>query len=428
MPFSCVIGGQRADRVVTARQVAALAGGPVVPAVPAAQWPFTRTILPSLPSDSPALVFIEDLHLAFPIGQKPGTRLVLTQSTYQLQRWIDWLEQHPHVSVVAHASRAALAQGAPESAARRGPWQRIGVMDLEGDEDPSSAAADSDQTGAGSEADGGVSVLRRAFGLRPEGRLDVVRAAVQREPANPALQLLLASVFMELDDLQPAQDALEAATAHAPDWEAVWFEYGKLWLRADDLERAAEKFAEAARLMPAFSAALSNLGASLAETDRPEEAIAALEQALRHDPSAHQTLNNLAVVYREQGRLDEAIEGGRRVVRLAPDFVFGRYNLAHALFLSGRFSEARDTYAEAHDRDRQKNPVQAARLAVSRAAAGEGEQAIRDMNAVLARVPETLLSTIVGEAEETLGALLDVPGVPREAVTALLEAVRKGRT
>lgn len=422
MPFSCIIGGTRSERIVTAREVAVLAGGTLVPAVPAPHWPFTRSILPAPGSDSRVVVLIDDLHLAFPAGQTPGTRLVLTQSTYQLQRWIDWLDQHPHASVVAHASKAALAKVAPESTAGRGPWNRIGIIDLQGD-DASLPADDASE----------LRELQDAFALSREERLTVVRAAVARaavspDGANAALQLLLGSVFMELGDLQPAQDALEQASSHAPDWEAVWFEYGKLWLRADELERAAEKFAEAARLMPTFSAALSNLGAALAETERPDEAIAALEQALRHDPAAYQTLNNLSVVYREQGRLDEAIEGGRRVVTLAPGFVFGRYNLAHALFLSGRFAEARDTYADAHDRDPQKNAVQAARLAVSRAAAGDGAQAASEMHAILARVPDELKVMIVEEAQGTLEALITVPQVPRDAVTTLLDVIRERRT
>src|SRR5215218_6579201 len=127
MPFSCIIGGSRSDRVVSARDAAALAGSTLVPAVPASQWPFTRTILPALDANATAVVLIEDLHFAFPAGQTPGTRLVLTQSTYQLQRWIDWLDQHPHASVVAHGSRAGLTKGAPEWAAGRGPWSRIHV-------------------------------------------------------------------------------------------------------------------------------------------------------------------------------------------------------------------------------------------------------------------------------------------------------------
>jgi len=150
---------------------------------------------------------------------------------------------------------------------------------------------------------------------------------------------------------------------------------------------------------------LSNLGAALAETERPEEATAALEQALRSDPRGHPILNNLAVIHREQGRLDEAIAAGRRVIALAPAFVFGYYNLAHALFLSGRFAEARDTYEDGHRRDPQKNPVQGGRLAVARAAAGDADGAVREMREVLARVPPEVRDRIAEEAAATLDAL-----------------------
>jgi protein O-GlcNAc transferase len=231
---------------------------------------------------------------------------------------------------------------------------------------------------------------------------------------------------MEVDELQPAQDALDLALALAPDWEAVCFEYGKLWLRADDLERAAERFAEAARLMPSFAAALSNLGAALAETERADEAIAALEQALRVDPHAHQTLNNLAVIYREQGRLDEAIDAGHRVIALAPAFVFGRYNLAHALFLSGRFAESRDVYADAQARDPQKNPVQAARLAVVRAATGDAARAASELQGALARVPEELRDQIVEEVSATVDALAALPQVSSAALDTLRQVFRRG--
>src|SRR5688572_24899586 len=187
MPFFCIIGGSRAERVDAARELAARAGGELVPPFPTIRWPFTRSILPTHEFSAPAGVVIEDLHLAFPAGQKPGTRLVLTQSTYQLQRWIDWLDQHPHVSVVAHASRAGLTDGAPESASGRGPWSRIHVRELQGDDGSAPESADAQ-----------VVELRRAFRESADARLAIVRAAIASDSANPALWLLLGSVLMEL--------------------------------------------------------------------------------------------------------------------------------------------------------------------------------------------------------------------------------------
>jgi tetratricopeptide (TPR) repeat protein len=333
---------------------------------------------------------------------------VLTQSTYQLQRWLDRFDSFPSVTIVAHASKSGLTRAAAEAFATRGPWNRIAIEELAGDDEEGPADAPG---------------LAAVFAQSPGERLDTLRKATGRDAGNAALHLGVASTLMELDDLQAAQDALDSALAVAPDWEAVWFEYGKLWLRADDLERAAERFAEAARLMPSFAAAQSNLGAALAETGRPADAIVALEQALRADPHGHPILNNLAVICREQGRLDEAIEAGRRVIALAPAFVFGYYNLAHALFLSGRFTEARDVYADGQARDAQKNPVQAARLAVARAATGDGTRAASELRAVLERVPEDVRDRIVEEVSATLEALATLPQVTPATINEVRAAL-----
>lgn len=411
MPLVCVVGGQRASREAAARDVAASHGRALPAPVPSGHWPFQRAVLPAHVPDPGHVVLIPDLHLAFPAGQTPGTRLVLTQSTYQLQRWIDWIGASG-ATVVAHAHREALTRGAPEALARRGPWHAIETIELEGQDEEEPA--------------GEPSRLHEAFAAGSvSDRLQACTSAAERQPGNAALQLAVASVQMELDSLQDAQDALERATIVAPDWEAVWFEYGKLWLRADDLERAAQKFEEAVRLMPTFSAALGNLGAALAETERPEEAVAALTRALAHDPHGYPVLNNLSVIHREHGRLDEAVEAARRVIGLAPTFVFGYYNLAHALFLAGRFEEARAAYEEGHRRDPQKNPVQGCRLAVARAACGDVEGSAEVLAASAAAIPPEARADVLGETEEILEALLTLPGSDHPGIERVLDAVRR---
>jgi tetratricopeptide (TPR) repeat protein len=406
--FVCIVGGRRQLRDAAARERLPTSASHAAGTPPASRWPFVREVLPADPGGTSPAVLIPDLHLAFPAGQTPGTRLVLTQSTYQLQRWVDWLEKKPDVTVVAHASRGALSRGAPEAFARRGPWSRIERIDLDGDEedDPGAHADD----------------LMLAFADQDAGRrAETFARAADAARTSPALHLAAASARMELQQLDVAQQAIERSLALVQDWEAPWFEYGKLWLRADDLERAAERFAEAARLMPSFSAALSNLGAALAEIDQHDAAIAALRQALRHDPAGHPILNNLAVIYREQGRLDEAVDAGRQVIGLAPDFVFGYYNLGHALLLQGRYEEARDAYAEGQHRDPQKNLVQACRLAVARAAAGETGRALAELTAIAERLPDERRAEVLGEAESTLEAILEA-GTPE--VATMLDAVR----
>jgi hypothetical protein len=76
-----------------------MAGRHVIEDVSAPQWPFQQSVTPPDPTVTPGTIVIPDLHRAFPAGQTSGTRLVLTQPTYQLQRWLDWLDAHPDVHV-----------------------------------------------------------------------------------------------------------------------------------------------------------------------------------------------------------------------------------------------------------------------------------------------------------------------------------------
>ena len=386
-------------------------------ALPTPEWPFHRHLTPDDPpgpGEGPGApgIWIRGLHRAFPAAQTSGTRLVLTQSTYQMQRWLDWADAHPGAAVAADADRPALARCAPEVFAGRGPWSRIPVSTLDdgGHEDPLDEPASSG--------------LHRAFSQPdPEARLSACLAAAAADGGNAALHLACASVLMELQRLDAAHEALTQALALAGDWEAAHFELGKLWLRAEETERAVSAFAEAGRLMPSFAAAFSNLGAALGELDRSDEALDALRQALAFDPAGHPVVNNLGAVYRELGRLEEAEAAFRRVIELAPAFVFGHYNLGHTLFLHGRFAEARDAYAEGMRRDPQKNPRQASRLAVARAAAGDASGAVADLDALAERVPAEAMRDLMQEAESTLRALSAIAGVDAAGVARVLERV-----
>ena len=403
-----MIGANREDRAAAVRE--RLAGAPHVEDTATASWPFERQVIPRGPIGAP-VIWIRDLHLAFVSGQTAGTRLVLTQSTYQLQRWLDWLETARGVRVIADGHRGALTHSSPEMISRRGPWLRITVDEIE-----SQAAAD-EITPAGD--------LHGAFRQPdPQRRLEICRRAIESDDA-PARLLAFASACMELQLLDDAEAALERTAAGAADWEAVHYEFGKLWLRRDDTARAAAAFAEAARLMPTFAAAWSNLGAALGELDRPDEALEALTRALELDPQGHPTLNNIGAVHREQGRLEDAAAAFARVIDLAPGFVFGYYNLGHTRFLQGMFAEARRAYEEGFARDPQKNPRQGCRLAVARAAQGEAEGAIALFEELIRALPRERIQEGIEEAESTLGALSEIPGVDGAAIARVLAAVQR---
>lgn len=372
-------------------------GGPLMlDSLSSARWAFRRSVTPEGPLGPQFGVFIPDLHRAFPDGQTAGTRLVLTQSTYQLQRWLDWLDLYPQVIVIADMT-AATPRLAGEAWSRRGPWSRIELLEA---------------TPGGDHLDEVDPLLLAFLQPDPHQRLATCEIAAEAEPQNPALQLAIGSTHMEMQQLDEAHRAIERALAVADDWEAVHFELGKLWLRREETEQAAAAFAEAGRLMPTFSAAFANLGAALGELERPNDALRALHQALEHDPNSHSILNNVGVVSREIGELAEAESAFRRVIDLSPEFVFGHYNLGHTLLLAGRFTEARAAYEQGLERDPQKNARQAARAAVARAAAGDAAGAIAQLDTVLASVAPEMRHDLLEEAEITLDALSGLPEPP----------------
>jgi len=126
------------------------------------------------------------------------------------------------------------------------------------------------------------------------------------------------------------------------------------------------------------------------------------------------------VVSRECGDLPRAETAFRRVIDLAPDFVFGHYNLGHTLFLQGRFLDARVAYERGLERDPQKNARQAARAAVVRAATGDADGAIAQLDGIVAGVPAAAREDLLLEAESTLTALSAVANIDPSVTTVLL--------
>jgi tetratricopeptide (TPR) repeat protein len=230
--------------------------------------------------------------------------------------------------------------------------------------------------------------------------------AVLRTERSPAALVATASVCMEVNDLDSAARDLDEAIGHAPHWAAAHYERGKLSLRTDDMPRASEAFQRAAELLPGFEPAWSNLGATLGELDRGAEALAAFDRALALNPASPQALNNVGVARRELGRLAESEAAFRQVIELTPGMAFGHYNLGHTLFLQGRFQAALSAYAEGQARDREKNPVQASRLALCRVATGDAGGALRELQRAAAGLPREYRRQLLADTSAILWAMV----------------------
>ena len=353
--------------------------------LPAAELPFVRPSKDAYSALSGrCLLRVDDLDRAFPNHQVTGTRLILTQSTYLLQKWRDLLEPSGHI--VATASRDALARGAPEALEGRGPWRAFKIIDLgAGHQDEIATGLEpelvSESTGQQGDPEPALeAALASAFGSRsPENRLAICQRVFGRLIESAVAALAFASAAREQQDLGAARAALDTAAFLAPDWEAVHYEDGKFWLGCEDLDHARAAFERAAELMPSFSAAHVNLGATLGELGRPDDALRAFSSALQEDPHNVALLNNIGVVSRELGKLEESEAALTEVVRLAPTFVFGHYNLGHTRLLGGNYGGALEAYEEGQRRDPERNRRQGCRLAVARFANGDLKGAERDL-------------------------------------------------
>lgn len=402
-----ILGGTRADRYrVAAGQEEHLHVRPVVRVeLHASILPFVRLSSTHTSGSRPVLFQVEDIELAFPNRQVGGTRLVLTQSTYLMQKWIDAVG--PSDRIIATADRDALQQGAPEALERRGPWRHFEIVgsDVVMRRTPVDRGEHPDDT-----SDLSLPLeTRLAEAFRQTlaaDRLRLCQQVLAEAPSSPVAALACASACREQQDLEGARQALDTAAHLAPEWEAVHYEDGKFWLACEEMDLARAAFQRAADRMPTFSAAYSNLGATLGELDQPEAALDAFTHALQGDSDNVTLLNNIGVVNREQGRLADSERALARVIEIAPGFVFGHYNLGHTRLLQGNYRGALEAYEEGQRRDPEKNRRQGCRLAIVRFANGDIDGARRELWPLADAAPAEERRDLLLEAYEILQALV----------------------
>jgi tetratricopeptide (TPR) repeat protein len=153
--------------------------------------------------------------------------------------------------------------------------------------------------------------------------------------------------YEELGLRELATQVYREAVHLDPGFPSARYNLGRAYLEAGDLERGIAEIQETLRLHPDFPEAHQALGMAYTEQGRLAEAIAHLEHALVLNPDLTVVRNHVGRIYLAQGRLDEAIQTFRPLVERAPDVAEARHNLAVAYARRGLQEVAVEQFREA---------------------------------------------------------------------------------
>ena len=179
---------------------------------------------------------------------------------------------------------------------------------------------------------------RKQFGLWIEKSYDLfvadrapesvhfLKSAIEHDPGNLELSLLLAEVHFQTKEYANAVECLSRVLAVKPDHFEATFLMGLIQQRKGNLREAQARLQRAVGLKVDSSAAHATLGSVFAVVGKKKQALKHLSTALKLKPSAPVHFL-LGAVYYEAGEHKRAIEHLRRATQLDPKFGEAFYQL-----------------------------------------------------------------------------------------------------
>jgi tetratricopeptide (TPR) repeat protein len=188
-----------------------------------------------------------------------------------------------------------------------------------------------------------------------EKAVEVARKAVEANPKDRDLKLMLAGEMVDLGKMDEGLAMVKSLITNTADDRPVWLALGQMNIRAHrwkEAEGAFEK-ADALTTKKEDRLYLFFLKGELAERQKHyEPAEQFFRQALELDPSSAMTLNYLGYMMADKGdRLQEALKLIRKAVQMEP--MNGAYldSLGWAYFKMGDYELAEENLRQAVDRD-----------------------------------------------------------------------------
>jgi protein O-GlcNAc transferase len=253
---------------------------------------------------------------------------------------------------------------------------------------------------------------------RPAEARDCYQRAVAVDEAVPELWFNFANFLASAAGPSEAEPAYRRAVALHPQFHPAWTNLGNLLARLGRIAEAVEAHREAVRLAPQDVIGLRSFARLCGEAAQmPDEAARLYRAALALDPRHANSWNALGVVLQSLGQLGKAVECWEKALTLAPQHAGAHNNLGTALRLLKRPDEGIEHLRLAAQFD-PHDPVAAANLTQALLAVGQGTEACRLAEQIVAQHPQN------ANAHLTLGLALTQSARIEESRSAFLEAHR----
>ena len=167
------------------------------------------------------------------------------------------------------------------------------------------------------------------------------RVAAARDPANAGAWCNLSMGERRLGRLREAENAARRALAVDARLPDAWIALGLVAQDAGSFDAARTRLMRALEIDPARAATILSLANLDQAEGRLEAALEGYRRAQALDPAMAQAPYGRGYLFHNaKGDIEAGIAGYREAIALREDFAAAHHNLAHALFLTGRFAEA----------------------------------------------------------------------------------------
>jgi tetratricopeptide (TPR) repeat protein len=154
---------------------------------------------------------------------------------------------------------------------------------------------------------------------QPQAALDRVQKQIERRPAVPELQLLLAKICLNQKDYTQAEAALLKAIEIAPELETSYMMLAQMYMASNKTQQALDKLNGFAARMTNAAPALLQIGIIQESLTNYSAARDAYERVLNINTNFAVALNNLAYLYCEHfNQIDKAAQLAEQAHRLYP--------------------------------------------------------------------------------------------------------------